>query len=103
MVTTAVDEGRTMHAPAAGSDGDEVAEEWSPEDLSSAALVASSVLAKHGSTVGQVRWIAPCISINPAGTGTGLTMSTWTQFMELKVPHQNCCPYLACESCLSPT
>ena len=58
VVTTALDEGRTMHAPAAGSEGDEVAEEWSPEDLSSAALVASSVLAKHGSTAGQVHWIA---------------------------------------------
>ena len=55
MVTTALDEGRTMHAPVEASDGDEVAEEWSPEDLSRAALVASSVLAKHGSTAGQVR------------------------------------------------
>ena len=54
VVTKALDEGRTMHAPAVDPDGDEVAEEWSPEDLSSAALVASSVLAKHGSTAGQV-------------------------------------------------
>ena len=53
VVTAAVDEGRAMHVPAAESDGDEGAEEWSPDDLSSAALVASSVLAKHGLTAGQ--------------------------------------------------
>ena len=57
-MTAAVDEGRAMHVPAAESDGDEGAEERSPDDLSSAALVASSVLAKHGSTAGQVRRIA---------------------------------------------
>ncbi len=55
MVITALEEGRTMHAPAAAQDGDEGAEEWSPDDLSSAALVASSVLAKYGLTAGQVR------------------------------------------------
>ena len=48
----AVDEGRAVHLPKAGADEDELAEEWSPEELSSAALLASSVLAKHGA--GQV-------------------------------------------------
>ena len=52
MVLRAVDEGRAVHLPKAGADEDELAEEWSPEELSSAAMLASSVLAKHGT--GQV-------------------------------------------------
>ncbi len=52
MVLKAVDQGRAVHSPTAGVDGDELAEEWSSEELSSAALLASSVLAKHGT--GQV-------------------------------------------------
>ena len=52
MVLKAVDEGRAVHPPRAGAEEDELAEEWSPEELSSAALLASSVLAKFGT--GQV-------------------------------------------------
>ena len=52
MVLRAVDEGRAVHPPKARAEEDELAEEWSPEELSSAALLAASVLAKHGT--GQV-------------------------------------------------
>ena len=52
MVLRALDEGRAVHPPTAGVDEDGLAEEWSPEELSSAALLASSVLAKFGT--GQV-------------------------------------------------
>lgn len=51
----ALDGGRAMHPPQAGADEEgELAEEWSPEELSNAALLASSVLAKHGAIAGQV-------------------------------------------------
>ena len=67
MAETALVEGRTRHepvqAPGEGEDGasdgtalledDEVGEEWTTEQLSDAALMASSVLSAHGG--GQVR------------------------------------------------
>ena len=53
-----------MHPPQAGTDEDgELAEEWSPEELSNAALLASSVLARHGTIAGQVN-IFSCIPSN---------------------------------------
>lgn len=55
VVVNALDGGRAVHPPQAGTDEEgELAEEWSPEELSNAALLASSVLARHGTTAGQV-------------------------------------------------
>lgn len=55
VVVNALDERRAMHPPQAGADEEgELAEEWSPEELSNAALLASSVLTTHGSIAGQV-------------------------------------------------
>ncbi len=49
-VMTAQAEGRTVSAESAGVDGDgaDEAEEWTSDQLSNAAAVASSVLAQHG-------------------------------------------------------
>lgn len=50
VVVRAMEEGRTRHAPIQAAAGEEPneAEEWTAEELSDAALLASSVLAVHG-------------------------------------------------------
>ncbi len=53
LVTVAQAEGRTVKAGAAAAEADEI-DEWTSDQLSTAAAVASSVLAHHGAA-SQVR------------------------------------------------